>query len=1105
MKVHAWSGRMIQDPELNLTLPQVSNLATQSIVNCAVPDWRYFQRIFAKTMSVVETHQLTNVELGHEIKELRQTIAKKEDISPWLLLPTAEELKILPTKEASPLFWKRLPVLKTQEGKPTRYTKTNDHMEAHYQLLRADCFSQFVTDIRVALDIENVNEKPNASPLLHLYENIQYCGEYIHFEAGGCPIIRFEPLPNKKHAPDTIFVNGSLVFILTMPWSSGSMFPPEGEYFFARVCGVSNRGLLALRHVSGNASGDLDKMVQNLKRNQSNNSKESYMLKAPCFYPGYEPVLGALRSFLDDANSVLPFDDVLIQGKFEQRPVGFVPAAYRSAYQIEVDSLRRSLVLDSGQEEALKVLPRTPVMLIQGPPGTGKSFIGCRIVEAITTFRLKLHTGRLGNLEESIYSADALCSSTDKVSPVFVVTFKNHALDEFLADLLDTGMWCGGARNREGCRCTGNMSGCCKKCCTHEKNIVRLGTRIENPRLLPYSLKEKVLAYPKSNSFYEYKAQLSQQRSKLSSMLESVDKLEAGEITEELFMRHLTADQKVNFQWSQLRDWLAGRVDATDSSHLTPSPALSSYIMQLSTILTRTQRVAGLDDDEDDDEEGLGIAKPIPVDTQPTDSSAAGTQTRGAFNQMQNEADSATSLSALREGFIVSKEALETLERVAPLPPTCDNRTIWSLSLQERHDFLTRVIRYHVAATLSDYRSTCLLHNHLSALAMESRKAILLDVLKKADVVAATTTGCAMHIDIVRALSPSVMVVEEAAEILESQLLSCITPTLQQLVLIGDHQQLQPSVESYDLERFNHMNQSLFERLATTIPVIMLCEQRRMKKEICDLVRPFYTRSGMRLVDHASVASKVLRDVTGASLLRVPGLASHPVLWWSHNVPETQSDVGVSLMNKTEAHMASYLAAFFLFQGVQPSSITIITPYLGQRREIKTCLRAHTEIKGLNEVQVSTVDRYQGDENDVIILSTVRTQKLTDFLKLENRMIVACSRARHALVILASEDLLQKSPHWASVINTLGKEHVTPTPSLRCSRHAVTQLTLTCQVCEDDMRAPGGGAPPVFCAEPCGFVLCKTGHTCERVCHSDPHPSTQVGSNCPKCRMENKK
>lgn len=58
-----------------------------------------------------------------------------------------------------------------------------------------------------------------------------------------------------------------------------------------------------------------------------------------------------------------------------------------------------------------------------------------------------------------------------------------------------------------------------------------------------------------------------------------------------------------------------------------------------------------------------------------------------------------------------------------------------------------------------------------------------------------------MHQTVVKHLSPAIVLVEEAAEILEPQVLASLNSNLKHLILIGDHQQLRPQVESYELER----------------------------------------------------------------------------------------------------------------------------------------------------------------------------------------------------------------------------------------------------------------------------------------------------------------
>ena len=87
-------------------------------------------------------------------------------------------------------------------------------------------------------------------------------------------------------------------------------------------------------------------------------------------------------------------------------------------------------------------------------------------------------------------------------------------------------------------------------------------------------------------------------------------------------------------------------------------------------------------------------------------------------------------------------------------------------------------------------------------------------------------------------IKPSVMIVEEAAEILEGQLVAAIPPSVQHLIMIGDHQQLKPVVQNPRLRKINNLDVSMFERLVNCkIPFKQLEYQCRMRDDIVDLLR----------------------------------------------------------------------------------------------------------------------------------------------------------------------------------------------------------------------------------------------------------------------------
>merc|ERR1719433_186082 len=102
-------------------------------------------------------------------------------------------------------------------------------------------------------------------------------------------------------------------------------------------------------------------------------------------------------------------------------------------------------------------------------------------------------------------------------------------------------------------------------------------------------------------------------------------------------------------------------------------------------------------------------------------------------------------------------------------------------------------------------------------------------------------------------------------------------------------------------------------------------------------------------------------------------------------------------------------------QGYQHHQITILTTYAGQ---VKAFKKEMPRLQ-LSEVRVSTVDNYQGEENDIILLSLVRSneQRKIGFLGIDNRVCVALSRARHALYCIGNfVQLCEKSQLWRGIM-----------------------------------------------------------------------------------------
>jgi helicase required for RNAi-mediated heterochromatin assembly 1 len=187
-------------------------------------------------------------------------------------------------------------------------------------------------------------------------------------------------------------------------------------------------------------------------------------------------------------------------------------------------------------------------------------------------------------------------------------------------------------------------------------------------------------------------------------------------------------------------------------------------------------------------------------------------------------------------------------------------------------------------------------------------------------VIGCTTTGLAKYRGLLSALRPRTLLIEEAAETLEGKVIGGMMESVEHLILVGDHQQLQASCTIRALETAPyHMNISMFERLINnSIRYVMLNKQRRMipdvRKLLCINPRPFY-RS---LQDHESVLDRVHNRPP------VPGMGGLDTYFFHHTWPEATS-ADCSRYNMSEAAMIARFFYYLCLNGVDPSKITVLT------------------------------------------------------------------------------------------------------------------------------------------------------------------------------------
>ncbi|XP_043397834.1 NFX1-type zinc finger-containing protein 1 [Chelonia mydas] len=386
-----------------------------------------------------------------------------------------------------------------------------------------------------------------------------------------------------------------------------------------------------------------------------------------------------------------------------------------------------------------------------------------------------------------------------------------------------------------------------------------------------------------------------------------------------------------------------------------------------------------------------------------------------------------------------------------------------------------------------------------------------LRVLKRSRVIGMTTTGAAKYRKLLQKIQPHTVIVEEAAEILEAHVLTCLTPACKHLILIGDHQQLRPKPADYTLEKKYFLGISLFERMINNqIPYVQLLYQHRMRPEISRLLVPLFYK---QLKDHNAVAEYE----------KIKGVESS-VFFIQHTAAESHSADSESYRNEFEASFLVSLSRYLLDQGYDQSQVTVLTPYHGQVLKIRTLMRR----RDMGEVAVHAVDDFQGEENDIILLSLVRSNRegRIGFLQDKNRLCVALSRARkgfYCIGNLAGIAAGSNSKLWKDILRLLKRNKLTGEGlTLVCQNHPDTKTVV--KESSDFSKIPDGGCtlqcqtrlecghPCVRCCHPhdrdhglyvCQFPcskLCELNHRCPRKCKEPCEPcSVEVEKVIPKC------
>ncbi|KAL8790778.1 MAG: hypothetical protein Q9213_000402 [Squamulea squamosa] len=284
-------------------------------------------------------------------------------------------------------------------------------------------------------------------------------------------------------------------------------------------------------------------------------------------------------------------------------------------------------------------------------------------------------------------------------------------------------------------------------------------------------------------------------------------------------------------------------------------------------------------------------------------------------------------------------------------------------------------------------------------------------LIKEARIIAMTSTHAAIRRQEIANLGFHYdnVVMEEAAQITEIENfipLALQNPKdghlpLQRVVLCGDHLQNSPIVQNLAFRQFANLEQSLFLRFVRLgVPTINLDHQGRARPSVAELYKWRYPN--LKNLPNVMTEAEYLRANAGFrheyQFIDVP---DYKGTGESQPTPHYIQNLG-------EAEYAVAIYQYMRLLGYSASKISILTTYAGQRALIRDVLGhrcAKNRLFGLPRI-VTTVDKYQGEENDYVILSLVRTTRV-GYLRDIRRLTVALSRARLGLYILGRRSVFE--------------------------------------------------------------------------------------------------
>lgn len=310
--------------------------------------------------------------------------------------------------------------------------------------------------------------------------------------------------------------------------------------------------------------------------------------------------------------------------------------------------------------------------------------------------------------------------------------------------------------------------------------------------------------------------------------------------------------------------------------------------------------------------------------------------------------------------------------------------------------------------------------NSLKDRAADLEQRIKEQLFAQSRVIACTLTGSANKV--LSGMKFSTLFIDEAAQALEAACWIAMRKA-DRVILAGDHHQLPPTIKCYEAAR-QGLDRTLMEKIVARHPesVSLLQIQYRMNEAIMRFSSDYFYDG--KVQSAPNVKNRVILDTDIDS----------PVVWVNTEGMDCNEEFvqeSFGRINKPEADLSlQQLKDYFLKIGhnrilAEHVDVGLISPYKAQVQYLRQRVKSDPFFKPYRHlITVNTVDGFQGQERDVIIISLVRANENGEigFLRDLRRMNVAMTRARMKLIIMGDASTLTRHPFYRKLYESINKD-----------------------------------------------------------------------------------